>query len=97
MSRAIFLSVAWLMAVWLVTGTAQAQLAVPALSAHVIDTTVTLEATQRQALDAKLSAFELSRGAQVVILLVPTTQPEDITSYANRVANAWKIGRKEIG
>lgn len=81
----------------LAMGSAQAQLAVPALSAHVIDTTATLEAAQLQSLDAKLSAFELSRGAQVVILLVPTTQPEDITSYANRVANVWKIGRKEIG
>jgi uncharacterized protein len=29
--------------------------------------------------------------------MVPTTEPEDIASYANRVANAWKIGRKEIG
>jgi uncharacterized protein len=28
---------------------------------------------------------------------VPTTQPEDIASYANRVANAWKIGRREVG
>ena len=81
----------------LMTGTVQAQLAVPALSAHVIDTTGTLEAAQLQSLDAKLGAFEVSRGAQVVILLVPTTQPEDITSYANRVANVWKIGRKEIG
>ena len=31
------------------------------------------------------------------MLLVPTTQPEDIASYANRVANAWKIGRKQVG
>lgn len=88
---------AWFAGLVLAIGTAQAQLAVPALSAHVIDTTGTLEAAQLQALDAKLSAFEFSRGAQVVILLVPTTQPEDITSYANRVANVWKIGRKEIG
>ena len=29
--------------------------------------------------------------------MVPTTQPEDIASYANRVANAWKIGRKDVG
>ncbi len=74
-----------------------AQLAVPTLSAHVLDTTGTLNAEQVQALDSKLTAFELNRGAQVVILLVPTTQPEDITSYANRVANTWKMGRKEIG
>ena len=74
-----------------------AQLAVPALTAHVVDTTGTLSAEQVQQLETKLSAFEQSRGAQVVLLLVPTTQPEDISSYANRVANSWKIGRKEIG
>lgn len=76
---------------------ALAQLALPALSAHVIDTTGTLSAEQMQTLEGKLSAFEQSRGAQVVVLLIPTTQPEDIVSYANRVANTWKIGRKEIG
>jgi uncharacterized protein len=76
---------------------ALAQLAVPALSAHVMDTTDTLSAAQRQALEDRLSAFEKDRGAQVVLLLVPTTQPEDIISYANRVANTWKIGRREIG
>jgi uncharacterized membrane protein YgcG len=32
-----------------------------------------------------------------VVLMVPTTQPEDIASYANRVGNAWKIGRKDVG
>ena len=32
-----------------------------------------------------------------MVLLVPSTQPEDIASYANRVANTWKIGRKAIG
>lgn len=76
---------------------ALAQLAVPALTAHVVDTTGTLGAQQMQTLENKLAAFEQSRGAQVVLLLVPTTQPEDIASYANRVANTWKIGRREIG
>lgn len=76
---------------------AQAQLAVPTLVAHVMDTTGTLNAVQVQQLEAKLTAFEQSRGTQMVLLLVPTTQPEDIASYSNRVANSWKIGRKEIG
>ena len=76
---------------------ALAQLAVPALTAHVVDSTGTLSAEEVQQLESKLSAFEQSSGAQVVVLLVPTTQPEDISSYANRVANTWKIGRKEIG
>jgi len=70
---------------------------VPALSSHVIDTTATLSAAQQQALDSKLVAFEAASGAQVVVLMVPTTAPEDIASYANRVGNAWKIGRKDIG
>jgi len=82
---------------WLLLSSAQAPLAVPPLSAHVIDTTATLNAGQVQQLEAKLTAFEQSRGTQMVLLLVPTTQPEDITSYSNRVANSWKIGRKEIG
>lgn len=81
----------------LILSPAFAQLAVPALTAHVVDTTGTLSGAQVQQLESRLSAFEQSRGAQVVLLLVPTTQPEDISSYANRVANTWKIGRKEIG
>lgn len=76
---------------------AQAQQAVPALSAHVVDTTATLTKEQREALETKLAAFEQTKGAQVVVLLVSSTQPEDIASYTNRVANNWKIGRKGIG
>ena len=29
--------------------------------------------------------------------MVATTAPEDIASYANRVANTWKIGRRTVG
>lgn len=71
--------------------------AIPALSARVVDTTGTLDAQQLQALEAKLAAFEKSRGAQIVLLMVPSTEPEDITSYAQRVGDSWKIGRKDIG
>ena len=76
---------------------AQAQQAVPTLSGHVMDRTGTLSAAQVQRLEGKLGAFEQSRGTQIVLLLVPTTQPEDIASYANRVANVWKVGRKDVG
>ncbi len=91
----------WLSALLLVFSawTAQAQnvLAVPTLSGHVVDSAGALDTAQRQALEAKLAAFESSNGAQIVVLIVPTTQPEDIASYANRVGNTWKIGRKSIG
>ena len=69
----------------------------PALSAHVMDLTGTLDAAQRQSLEAKLTSFEQSRGAQLVILMVPSTQPEDIADYTQRAGDAWKIGRKDIG
>lgn len=70
---------------------------VPPLTAHVMDSTGTLTAGQKAALEAKLAAFEQSRGAQVVMLMVPTTQPEDIAAYAQRIGDSWKIGRKDIG
>ena len=84
-AAAAFMAAAW------------AQQAVPALSGRVIDQTGTLSAGDRQALDAKLAAFEQTKGTQIVVLMVPTTAPEDIAAYANRVANAWKIGRREVG
>ena len=70
---------------------------VPTLSSHVIDETGTLDAAQRQALDAKLTAYEQKRGAQIVMLIVATTLPEDIAAYAQRVGDNWKIGRQNIG
>jgi uncharacterized protein len=70
---------------------------VPPLTAHVIDQTGTLDAVQVKGLEDKLMAFEQAKGTQIAILMVGTTQPEDIASYANRVGNAWKIGRKEVG
>jgi uncharacterized protein len=93
----------WIAAVMLTAATAQVTptpdglLAIPALTSHVIDTTGTLSAADRQALEAKLTAFEQQRGAQVVVLMVASTQPEDITSFAQRVGDFWKIGRQNIG
>ncbi len=88
----------WLAALaWLVPAHAQGVLPVPELTARVIDQTGTLDAIQKKGLEDKLAALEQSKGTQLVILMVPTTQPEDIFSYANRVANTWKIGRKDVG
>lgn len=70
---------------------------VPALTAQVIDQTGTLGAEELAGLEARLSGFERESGSQVVVLMVPTTAPEDIAAYANRVANGWKIGRKGVG
>ena len=83
--------------IFTVEADAQDLRAIPPLTARVIDTTSTLDAGQTQALNAKLAAFEKARGAQIVILMVPSTLPEDITDYAQRVGDSWKIGRKDVG
>ncbi|MEP7295197.1 MAG: TPM domain-containing protein [Burkholderiales bacterium] len=84
-------------ALWAGAALAQSVLPVPPLSARVIDQTGTLSTAQKDALTAKLAAIETQRGAQLVVLIVPTTQPEDIASYGFRVADAWKVGRRDIG
>ena len=82
---------------WLPVAQAQQVQPVPALTARVIDRSATLDATQMQALEQKLASFEAERGSQIVVLLVSTTAPEDIAAYAYRVAEEWKIGRRDIG
>ena len=76
---------------------AQELLPVPPLTGRVVDTSGTLQPAQIAALDAKLATLEQEKGSQVVVLLVPTTAPEDIAAFANRVGNSWKIGRKDVG
>ena len=84
-------------ALTLVTAVAQAELqAIPPLSARVTDLTDTLDADQQQTLESELAALERRKGSQIGVLIVPTTQPEDIAQYAIRVFDAWKLGRKGI-
>jgi len=87
----------WALLVCVAPAAAQGLQPVPPLTAHVVDQTGTLDDLQRTGLEQKLAAFEKSKGAQIAFLLVGTTQPEDIASYANRVGNVWKIGRKGVG
>ncbi|WP_144731737.1 TPM domain-containing protein [Extensimonas perlucida] len=94
---ATFIVVLCALAVLAVPAQAQDLRPVPALTAHVIDQTGTLSVADRQALEQQLAALEKAHGSQVVVLLVPTTAPEDIASFANRVGNSWKIGRRGVG
>lgn len=75
---------------------AQAEVAVPPLSARVTDLTATLDAQQTQALEARLAAFETKKGAQLAVLIIPTTQPETIEQFGMRAAEAWQLGRKGV-
>lgn len=75
---------------------AWAQMAVPELSRRVTDLTATLSAQQADALESKLATFEAQKGSQIAVLIVPTTEPEDIAQFGIRVADQWKIGREKI-
>jgi uncharacterized protein len=76
-------------------GLAQALEAIPPLTQRVTDLTGTLTAEQQAGLEARLQAFEQQKGSQIAILIVPTTQPEDIAQYSIRVVEAWKLGREK--
>ena len=73
-----------------------AETAIPPLQARVTDQTNLLDVATRQALEAKLAAFEQTKGSQIAVLIVPTTEPEAIEQYSIRVVDAWKLGRKEV-
>jgi len=69
---------------------------VPAFTARVQDFTQTLSTPEQAAFEAKLKSFEETKGSQIAVLIVPTTQPEVIEQYAIRVVDEWKVGRKDV-
>lgn len=89
----------WLLACWLgfLPGSGwPAEVPLPALKERVTDLTGTLTADQQAALGRTLAALERDKGAQVAILLLPTTRPETIEQFGIRLAEAWKIGRQGV-
>ncbi|MDE2305518.1 MAG: YgcG family protein [Gammaproteobacteria bacterium] len=75
---------------------APAQVPVPPLTGWVVDLTGTLSGATVARLENSLAALEAKKGSQIAVLMVPTTQPEDIEQFGIRVAEAWKLGRKGV-
>jgi len=69
---------------------------VPEISTYVTDQTGTLDAQESQTLESKLQNLEETRGSQIIVLLIPSTYPEEIEQFGIRVADTLKIGRKGI-
>ncbi|WP_211343726.1 TPM domain-containing protein, partial [Fulvimonas soli] len=84
----------WLLAMALLSPALLRAADVPRLARHVTDLTGTLTPSQVDQLDAKLVDLERRKGAQLVVLMVGSTQPDDIESYSLAVAEANKVGRK---
>jgi uncharacterized protein len=69
---------------------------VPALRARVTDLAGLLPPERVAALEAKLAEHERATGNQIAVLTVDTTDGEPIESFALRVLQTWKLGRKGI-
>ena len=93
MLRRLFASLALALCATLVLA---APVALPALSDRVVDLSATLSPAEQADLVGRLAALERERGAQVAILLLPTTQPESIEQFGIRLAEHWKIGRRGV-
>jgi uncharacterized protein len=69
---------------------------IPPLTGRVVDLNGALTVDQKRELETSLEAFETRKGSQIVVLITGTTYPEPIESFAMRVAETWKIGRKGV-
>jgi uncharacterized protein len=67
---------------------------VPYLSGRVVDEASLIRPETRARLTAALKKHEDSTGNQIVVLTVPTIQPESIEDYAVAVFSSWKLGQK---
>lgn len=94
MLRRLIVLAGWLLACTLAQ--AQQLAPIPALDSPVIDATGTLDAATVQALEAQALALQQRKGSQLQVLLVPSTQPEDIAAYTQRAYDQWKLGRKGV-
>lgn len=91
------LAIALVVALLVLVGVpAYADAPVPALTARVTDETATLTSEQKATLEQSLKDFEAQKGAQIAVLIVPTTAPETIEQYSIRVVEQWKLGRKNV-
>lgn len=73
-----------------------ADVPVPALTGRVVDLTGALSTPDRQAIEAKLAAFEQKKGSQVAVLVMPSLGGETIEDFATRVTDRWKLGRAGV-
>lgn len=65
------------------------------LNNPVIDEAKILSASDKQAIETKLRSLNDRGLAQAAVVIVPTTNGEDIFDYSMKVADRWKLGRKD--
>lgn len=69
---------------------------VPALRGHINDYAEMLSPSQQQQLETQLTEFERTDSTQIVVLTIPSLAGENLEDFSIRVAEAWKIGQKNV-
>jgi uncharacterized protein len=62
----------------------------------VVDLTGTLAPDQRDALEAKLVAYDDTTSNQIAVVIIPTTGDYDISEVAYMLGRKWGVGNKEF-
>ncbi|MBM9548621.1 TPM domain-containing protein [Leptospira sp. 201903074] len=68
---------------------------VPTLSGRVMDETWTLDPGFVSALEKQLKDHESNTSNQIVVLVIPSLEGEDISEYSIKVVEKWKLGQKK--
>jgi len=68
---------------------------IPPLTGPVVDRAGLLSPSQSARLDSLARELQSKTGAQMAVLTVESTAPEEIFDYGLRVAEAWQLGSRE--
>jgi uncharacterized membrane protein YgcG len=82
--------------IWYASVRPQNPVPIPPWTQPVIDLTGTLDPGRTNALNKRLAAYEDRKGAQIGVLIVPTTRTESFTQFTRRVCETWQLGRDGV-
>ena len=83
-----------LLTVLVVVAARAAEPPVPQPQGYVTDLAGVISPDARQRMTSTIQALKDKAGSEIAVLTIPTTDPLDDFTYAMRVADAWKVGRK---
>jgi uncharacterized protein len=68
---------------------------IPPLSGPVVDTAHVISPAHARAIEDLARELQAKTGAEIAVLTLPSTAPEDAFAYGMRVVDAWKLGSAE--
>ena len=71
-------------------------LEVPFLSGRIVDNAHILSASTVAELESRLKAYEDSTTNQFAVLIISSLEGESLEEYSLRVAETWKLGKKDV-